>query len=643
MGLAHRAHYLKYNKSNAKPMEFVFLDIETTHPPEGVEVMEQTFKFGSALYWRRQPTQPKDTIKRFDFDNRADIWSWVDRLTHSKSRLILVSHNIEFDFMGASGFENLVKLGWQLDMFYSKGRVGIFKFSKDSRSLQVIDNQNIFSGKLSTLGDMVGLPKLPMPDDNASADEWRAYNYRDVDILHKLWAEWLNMIYDNNLGYFGLTIGSQAFHAFNHRFRSYDILHHTFDKAIMLERAAYRGGRVECFHLGKQPVANYYSLDVNSMYASVMCTHEYPTEIIHHMENVTLTELKRELKTHCVIAEVLLKTSHNAYNVKYNKRGVYPLGTFRVSLTTEELKFAILEDTILKIYQINTYKKAPIFNSYVDFFWSERARYEKEGNKTYKQITKLFLNSLYGKFGQQIVEWKSIEDCPGEPDRVEDWLDADTGETYQLKYVCGRCFRSGDLREAQNNFAAIAAEVTANARLRLYRLYRDFPDDTYYCDTDSLIVNEKAYAAIVMGQAVNTDLGGLKVDKTGRSLNIRAPKDYQLGKYTRIKGIKKNAIQTGDNIYAQYEQEGFEQALRKGNINKMIWHKKIKHLSRSYFGGITLQSNQVKPLILKYQSGQNELDLESMRTCYGDNARYGKQFLPNVMNFSYKGEVLNEY
>ncbi|GAI25381.1 unnamed protein product, partial [marine sediment metagenome] len=79
-------------------------------------------------------------------------------------------------------------------------------------------------------------------------------------------------------------------------------------QAIDLERASYKGGRVECFFLGELKNDNYYILDVNSLYPFVMRNNSYPVKYLQISHNIKSDTCRSYLEHKSIIAQVLIDT-----------------------------------------------------------------------------------------------------------------------------------------------------------------------------------------------------------------------------------------------------------------------------------------------------------------------------------------------
>jgi hypothetical protein len=622
---------LKDNKRSEYPSEFIFFDTETTTKPINDRDLEHLLRLGYALYWRRRQDRRQDTLEWCYFTTREQFWDFVEHHCLPRIRILVISHNLPFDMGVVKGFAELDKRGFIPSKMIYEPRRNIWHFRKNTTSLLFLDNLNYFSTSLEKLGESVGLPKLPQPPFSASDEEWKVYCQRDVEILYYTWQCWLNFLSEFDLGSFGYTLASQALNAFRHRFMKYDVYIHNSKKAIELERESYRGGRVECFYLGELPKKDYYLLDVNSMYASMLKSYSYPCNLISTGKSCSIDFIKTLLTEKSVIAQVEVDTPEPCFGIKYKNKLIFPIGKFMATLNTPELKYGIDKGYITKVRAFAVYDHAPLFNDYVDFFYSKRVEFKEQGNEVYQYLCKLILNSLYGKFGQQIEEWKPIGyDETRIYDYWTEW-DVHTKTLHTFRCLNHMVEEKIGSSEGFNSLVALPAEATAYARMYLWQLMvAAGREHVFYCDTDSLIVDK--FGLDNLKSFINPlVLGQLKIEDKARKLIIYGLKDYRFGSKVVIKGIPKEAKKVEGDIYQTYQSLGIRTGLRQGELNRVIWRRIDKHLNRSYYKGVRLSDGIVKPLIMIISLGRNWRDFERMVNEYGELATVEGRYLADIM------------
>lgn len=590
-------HYLKDNKMSEYPYHFIFFDTETTQTPINEKDIEHHLDLGVAAYWRRPDSKTGEQLEYQTFQTIGGFWKFVLSKCAKKRRIVVISHNLPFDMGIVKGWKILEKLKFKPTKIILDYQCNIWRFRKNTTTLLFLDNMNYFQTSIKVLGESVGLPKLEI-NLNTAADADRAdYCIRDVEIMVKAWQTWLNFLETGDLGSFGMTVASQAFNAFRHRFMSVKVSIHTSSKATRIERYAYRGGRNDCFRIGEYHGVEFAIVDVNAQYPYVMQKYEYPCNLISTGGQLELDHAAHLLTKYCIIGQCDVKTDEPIYGVKVKDKLVFPVGEFPAALTSLEISQGLTKGHIVKIRDFALYERAHLFADYVNFFYSKRLEFESTKSFAYAYLCKLMLNSLYGKFGQRSEEWEFVCDDPAR--HYDWWQEYDYQKKRLFTYRCinHRVEVSTGYQEGYNALVAISAEVTANARLYLWELCCAAGlGNVYYVDTDSLIVNLDGLENLTPF-IDQKELGKLKVVDTSDRLTIHNLKDYSFGGRVKIKGVKRDAVMIDYNKYRQYQSVGVKGGLHFQDINRVIWREVEKTLSRDYTKGTILSDGRVEPLV----------------------------------------------
>jgi len=607
-----RYHLLRPNKSSSRPESHLFVDVESRLVPISETETEHRLWFGWTCFWRRRTDRDTDTIEYERFTTVPEFWAIVERRIRKGHSLYLVSHNVNYDFGVLDVFENLETRGYELGSIYLSSMTAILTWRASKRKLIILDNGNFFQGALATLGEAVGYPKMDVDPLTATEKEADPYCKRDTEILLKAWQAYYRFLDTHNLGHWGRTLPAQAFNAYRHRFMPYTIHIHADDRVLELERKAYHGGRTSIFYKGHLTAGPYYYLDVNSMYPYVMREHLYP-RTMHKLRSVAnLETLATALRKYLCIADVTVNTPERAYQVKHHGHAVHPVGQFRVTLTTPELSYALAHDHIVAVHHLVRYEGVPLFRKYVDFFYQLKRDYKADGNAAYYHMVKLFLNSLYGKFGQRSRQMVRIEDPDPDLAKCTNQVNAGTGAVTHLYRFGSTLWYQEDTGEAYNSAPAIAAHVTAHARMYLWKLITTAGEKhVYYCDTDSLLVDQTGYARL-QNYLDMSRLGALKVENSSSTCTLRAPKCYTLGKVTRRKGIPGKAKKRGE---ATWDFESFPSFRQQAHWDKGVpFHTKHSSRSLSYhiFDGDESPEGWITPFDAQNLDNAQRLDPQTL-------------------------------
>lgn len=605
-----KPHYLKANKASHVPQRHLFVDVETNLLPQEDRTTNQTLKLGWACYWRQRPDKAKDTLAYTFFRGEDEFWDLVESHCLSKSTLLLVMHNVGFDFGVLHGFAQLAARGWVLKRPYTNGMTTILGFNKGKYRIKVLDNGNYFPGKLANLGVAVGYPKLNIDFETCSWEELKTYCKRDTKIMLKAWQMLYAFIPEHRIGVWRATLPSLAWNAFRHSFMSHKILVHANPELYELERMAYKGGRCSVFWVGHRKGEHLYKMDVNSMYPSVMVDNVFPTEYVRDYYHVGNRTMQRLLSKYCCVARVVVDTDEPVYPIRNKTRNVYPVGRFETYLTTPELKYAVEHKHLRRVHRVAVYKKERIFHDYVTFFYPLKVAYKKEDNRPFYHVVKLFLNGLYGRFGMKAHKWEKITEVDPRLADIDFEYNDETKERINYYRWGDDVWKESGDGESENSCPAIAAHVTAHARLYLWQIINQAGrENVLYADTDGIICTEAGYGKLA-DLLDDFELGKLKVEGESWDTLIRAPKYYFFGGKWKRKGVPAKAVEIEPNVF---EFDRFPSLKGQGKWEKDTpFHttKVVKRFSLKIYDGVPQADHWVKPLDSEHLEVKNPFDPE---------------------------------
>lgn len=591
------AHLLRKTKRSEMPSQLIFVDCETHSRPVDDVTVEARLWFGWACYVRRHHGTSWSKPQWFRFESVETYWSWVSSLNRDNSRLYIYSHNQSFDFTVLQGFSQLPKYGYQLKTAVIEGPPTIITYKRDMASLVFLDTLNYFRMPLKQLGSEIKMPKLRMPTETSSRARWDAYCRRDVKVMLRAMLQYIIFLQSNDLGGYKPTLASQALSTYRHRFMQAEIYMDDHPSALALARGAYHGGRVECAHIGKL-AGPLYQLDINSQYPFVMRNNTMPTRLLNYTVNATVLELAGWVKDKHCVAEVTIKTDSPAYPVYVDHKLLFPIGTFRAYLTTPEIIRALARNEVMQVHQVALYRPDNIFSDFVDFFYDARIKFKMLGEEAFYFMAKILLNSLYGKFGQSGQVYKEIETVASLD--IKRWIeiDADAGEVHQYRQFGGIVQERSREGEARESHPAIAAHVTAYARLYLWSLIEHAGvNNVFYYDTDSLLVNSNGYHRLKQFMHP-LQLGALKEVAIYQNVELRGAKDYSFDVVERVKGVRIKNCYTYPGGVVQDQFSNFKGMLARGDLDRALITLVSKNLTRKYNKGVVSSDGRVSPIIL---------------------------------------------
>jgi len=586
------------NRSSGYPERCLYLDSETA--PVAWNGYEKHLFVLAWTCYERPSRETHNRIEDWQLWNYPDLLcNYIASLAVGKRALHIYTHNAFFDLQAIRFYHYFSRWGWKYDFLYDEGLTYLFCIRKGSSSIKVISTTNYFDFSLKKLGEDVGLQKLDTDPLNSSRDDLIRYCRRDVEILVASMNKYKEFNREHDTGRFSMTKASQSFSCFRHRFMDRKIYIHACDPVIDLERDSYFGGRTEAFFIGEAKGGPFTFLDINSMYPSVMKSHPYPTKLMFYTDTPSADDLIRYNGKTCMIADCDLETEAAAYALRRDDKLIFPVGRFRTCIASKGIDYALAHNHIRKVHRLAVYQSDYLFGPYVDYFYPLKQAYGEQGNTLYRRIVKIFLNSLYGKFGQKQPILETL-DAPQYLDfSRRECFSLATGKRWIETTGFGKMIHQEGYQNGSKSFVAIAAHVTEYSRFALFDMLAAVGDQrVLYMDTDSLVLRSEdtgLLARFIHPQRI----GFLAVDKVCERLMLAGLKDYQADDTVKIKGVPKTAQRIAPDTYRYTQFLGQSTHMRLGDVDGVLTQTVLKHLKRTYDKGTVGPDGWVSPYLLE--------------------------------------------
>jgi DNA polymerase elongation subunit (family B) len=500
-------------KPKAPPPIIAVMDFETDPFEYGLKIAP----FVAGLYY---DTDEVKGMYRFFWGSDC-VTQLFDYLRDLKRPMIIYAHNGgKFDFrFFINELENPIRV---IHGRIVKAKAGIHEF-RDSFSIIPIALKN--ANKKTD----IDYSKMKAKVRDKHRAEILDYLYDDCKYLHELVTAF-NERFGNRL-----TVAGTAAKELR-KLHPQVVGTESHDKVF---RPFYYGGRVQCFETG---VINgrFRIYDVNSMYPAAMRGFDHP-------------------KGRQYIRPALLKLDHNGDLLKFPGRfyfaklrcdnaGALPMRTIgqfgglnfnckhgEFYTTSHELKTALQLRLVSGVEILEAYvpRETQRFTEYVDKFGAEKREAKEKGEKIPETFAKLMLNSAYGRFGINPLEFYDYWIVKPGGDRPP----KDKGFVpYEMSDECdyeiwrhrvneplpeNRELKDGEPAAVRGfEDVAIAASITSAARSILLRAIHS-AKRPIYCDTDSLICEE------LRGVPIHeSEMGAWKFEGQGDRLAIAGKKLY---------------------------------------------------------------------------------------------------------------------
>lgn len=444
-----------------------------------------------------------DNPELFIYGN--SIESFIEWCRNKKYNYTCFFHNLKFD--GEYIFSYLLKNGYELitnkkdrkdktftclisgmGQFYSIEvyfTVGNHRVNK----VTFYDSLKILNMSVDTIAKQFDLPIRKLEIDykafrevgHVLTPEEVDYIKNDVEIMSRA----LKIMFD--LGLTKMTIGSCALHNYKSMIKNFN----DYYPLIPLEldedmRKSYKGGFTYLNPIYKEKeVTKGIVLDVNSLYPSVM-KNDYlpfgkPIYFSGKYEYNYLYPLYiQRIACSFELKEGKIPTIQLKNNPSYNPTEYLTSSNGEIidlTLTNIDLKLFFENYEVKDLYYDGGWKfkqARGLFNNYINIWSENKINAKKEGNKALYMVSKLMLNSLYGKFAKNPYNRSKYP-----------FINEDGQVSYHL----------GQLEEGKGLYIPIGSFITSYARektIRTSQAIRDYSLKKYgkdfyiYSDTDSI-------------------------------------------------------------------------------------------------------------------------------------------------------------
>lgn len=464
------------SEKNCRVWAYAISDIDN---PENVEIGNSIDDF---MKWCMHPKHTKAYFHNLKFDGQFII-SWLLKNGYTCMKTD--------DYLQTKTFTCIIS---DLGMFYEIDIM--FERKKKSNRIKIIDSLKLIPLPVSKIAKSFKMPisKLEI-DYNIERLEGHELTEQEKDYVTndvKIVAYALKYFFDSGLN--KLTIGSCALNEYktiiNKKFFKAFYPSPTYDRYI---RPSYRGGFTYLNpKFANKVVKEGIVLDVNSLYPSVMYNDLLPYGEGIYFEGKYKYNPIYNLYIQSIRCQFELKPGHiPTIQIKYG--GIFAQNEYLTSSNEQEVELCLTSVDLklffdhYNVYNIEykggwAFKGAHnLFKEYIEKWSQAKINAKKEGNHGLYLISKLFLNSLYGKFASSTSQREKYP-----------YLKEDGTIGYMMS----------EPKEKEGVYLPVATFITAYARNKTIRSAQKITDaynrgesdiEFIYADTDSLHLKSKGH------------------------------------------------------------------------------------------------------------------------------------------------------
>lgn len=366
--------------------------------------------------------------------------------------------NLEYDLVNTFGPERIAEC--------------LLRFSKVAlvaarwRGIEFRDTVRHLPASVKELGTLVGLPKLERDTSVAYCVRDTTITFRAAKLVHQTYVE-----FDE---YPRATLPSTTYSIWQRQFWRDQV--YAPDRDVReAGRLAYYGGRTEPFAIGAYDAPR--AVDAASMFPWAMIAGEFPVPWgpVKRVRGDRALQALGVYHAECELADGL----RPSLPVRTPEGTIFPVGKWRGWYVGEELiYFKSIGGRVRVLEGIEFFYRVRPFETFVAEMFERKSAAR---NPALRNMYKLILNSLYGKFGQtgerlNAMELSKFEQMEKRPAEFRVW--------------CGIVFYRTEGEPPPWTNYVWPAIVTARARIRLHReivRIEKAGGIPLYCDTDSVI------------------------------------------------------------------------------------------------------------------------------------------------------------
>lgn len=465
-------------------------------------------------------------IENLDFKYGNDIESFFDEIS-KYTKLKLWFHNLKFD--GEFIFSYLFNAGYKhteekklkakefSTLISDMGQFYSIKINYDGSIIEIFDSLKVLPFTVEQIGKSFSITEQKLEIDyTEKREKGHILTSEEVEYLKHdciIVAKALKILHNQDMQ--KMTTGANALYNFKKTIgaKQFDYWFPPpyYDSDI---RKAYKGGFTYLNpKFSNKEIGKGIVLDVNSLYPSVMYYNSLPYgEGIYFdgkyeydaLYNAYIQKIRCQFKIkENKIPTIQIKNNLSFIPTQYLTSTDGEQVCLSLSNVDEALFFAHYDVFDLEYIDGWKFKSAKgIFKDYIDYWNGQKVKATIEGNKPMRQIAKLMLNSLYGKFASRTQIASKVP-------YMQDGI---------IKY------RTTELKDKAPVYVPVGIFITAWARYKTITSAQKVYDRFIYADTDSLhLVGDDIPPELEIS---DTELGKWKHESTFSKAKFLRQKSY---------------------------------------------------------------------------------------------------------------------
>lgn len=564
------AHYLHPQKTSRIPRRYVFFDTEA-HRDSITGGESQRWRLGvtARVKWREQ-SQTWSPVEPVRHNTQDSLIDHILDYGRKDARTVVVAHNLAYDVRISGLLPGLLGRGWRVERPTFTSEHVSFEAVRDRVRLVFVDSLSLLPKSISALGGLLGVPKMPLPDEDSSEPSWWARCESDVRILARAYMAVIEWLRANDLGGWARTGAAIGWHTLLRSHLAHKVLVHSSSNVRDAEATAMYAGRAEVWKHGVLATGPYHEWDYKTAYGRICAEVPLPAQYRYEVRNPSLPGLRTNREVYAYLCHARISQDVPVLPARDGAGIFWPTGTFEGWFWDNELSMAIEAGARVAVSRAFCYSAQPWLASWARWTLDLVDRDATPEERIVALVAKHWTRAVPGRTSMKYRAWEQAGAAWAPGVSYMPLLDISTGNRGAALTLGDRHWEAWRTEWWAEALPQVLSYVMAEARVRLWEAMQVAGlEEIVYVDTDSLIVTATGHRRLDLAVR-SSGLGSLRYKAEHRLLELVAPQLVEGSTYRRLSGVPRGARRTSQSTYNGEVWEGITASFNEGHPDRVV-------------------------------------------------------------------------
>lgn len=359
-------------------------------------------------------------------------------------------------------------------------------------------------------------------------------------------------------------------------------------------------GRCEAWRWGKYAGDVWFEYDWQNSYPRIARDTLLPTRLVGSVTSPSAASMDVLVRKYAVLADCEVTTNVPCAPAQENGRTLWPVGDFRSTLWDPEIRLLWENGATVRVHRAWLYKREPALKEWAEWILSSLHTKSETVEPWKKLILKHWSRALIGRFGMRYKSWEKFGTAADSRVYMSELVNSDSGTRAELLQVGCDVFISGEQKEIDDGCPQITGYIMSEARAKLWRVSQQIgPENVFYMDTDSLIVNGAGHNNIQRLSGTNL-FDGLRSKGKYRAIQVFGPRSLILDRKPVVSGMPRGSVEVEPKVWQGEVWRGAKESVRLNepnavSIRNTTFHLRYNENRRSFEADGTTRPHHIGP------------------------------------------------